>query len=308
MKRRYPALVACAFSLGCSGGATPSKPSSAALPQGQAARAGTELVSAATIERIALQQGMAPQAAAAAAVSDALFAQAARESLAPSTARSIERAAIARALLEQLRRDASRAGPPTAKELDEVMHDRWPDLARPEGVRTTHAVVRNDKPEREAAAKALAQKLADALHGVTTGDELVEKAKAFPNEGFEIATDKLPFITADGRSFQHREAGFAPWPKLFSVDYARAALALDHVGQLGPVVKTEFGYHVILLEERAPQQIVPKEQLPGLVAPEVEMRRATRARGELLERLHEAAPVQLDRAFDELTANVKVAP
>ena len=308
MRRACKVGVACLLVLGCGSGPAPVKPSSGALPEGQAARVGSELVSAATIARIVQHQGLAPAAAASAAVSDALFAKGARETLASSTARSIERAAIARSLLEQLRHDAVAAGPPTAAEIAEVMKDRWAELDRPEAARTSHAIVLNNKPERDAAAKALAQKLADALQNVRSADELVEKAKAFPHEGFDIKAERLPFITADGRSFQRRDAGFAATPAQFDLDFARAALALEQPGQLSPVAKSSFGYHVIYLEERAPALVVPKEQLPTLLAPEVQTRRATRARRELLERLHQAAPVQLDRAFDELTENVEVAP
>ena len=308
MRSRSSVALACAILLGCSGGVAPGKPGSSALPAGQTARAGSELVSAATIARIAEQQGLAPAAAASAALSDALFAQSARDSLAPSKASSIERAAIARSLLEQLRREAVRAGPPTAAELADVLRERWTDVARPEAARTAHAIVLSDKPERDAAARALAQKLADALQGVAQGDELVQKAKAFPAEGFQIKAEKLPFITADGRSFQRRDAGFVPTPATFDLDFARAALAVERPGQLSPVSKSSFGYHVILLEERAPEQLVPKEQLADLLTPEVQTRRATRARADLLERLHQGVPVRLERAIEELTANVKVAP
>jgi len=308
VKRRGKSAIACALLLGCSARTSPTKPASGALPEGQAVRAGRELVSGATITRIAQHQGIAPAAAASAALSDALFAQGARDRVPVGTSRSIERAAVARALIEQLGRAARSAGPPSAAELAEVVRERWTDLDRPVGARTSHAVVLNDKPERDAAAKALGQKLAEALQGVASADDLIKKAEEFPAQGFTIKAQSLPFLTADGRTFQHRESGFVATPATFDVDFARAALALERPGQLSGVIKSRFGYHVIFLEERAPEQIVPKEQLPTLLAPEVEQRRAALARRELLERLHAAATVQLDRAFDELTANVKVAP
>src|SRR4051812_25870242 len=161
MKCRASVGFACMVVVGCSGGAAPAKPSAAALPDGQVAGAGAELVSAVTIARIVQRQSVAPAAAAAAAVSDALFAQSARERLAVGTVRSIERAAIARSMLEQLSGDARRAGPPTDAELADILRERWADLDRPEAARTSHAIVLNDKPERDAAARALAQKLAE---------------------------------------------------------------------------------------------------------------------------------------------------
>jgi len=308
VKRSGSTAIACALLLGCSGGTSPAKPASGALPEGQAVRAGSELVSGATILRIAEQQGIAPAAAASAALSDALLAQGARDSVPVGTSRSIERAAVARTLLEQLGRAARGAGPPSAAELAEVVRDRWTDLDRPAAARTSHAVVLNDKPEHDAAARALAQKLAEALQGVASADELVKKAEEFPAQGFTIKAENLPFLTADGRTFQRRESGFVASPATFDAGFARAALALERPGELSPVIKSRFGYHIIFLEERAPEQVVPKDQLPTLLAPEVEQRRAALARHELLERLHAAATVQLDRAFDELTANVKVAP
>ncbi len=134
----------------------------------------------------------------------------------------------------------------------------------------------NDKPERDAAAKALAEKLAEALQGAENGDELIKRAQAFPAQGFEIKAEKLQFVTADGRLFQHRDAaGFVALPGGYDTGFSRAALAIEHAGQLSPVTKTSFGYHIILLEERAPEQVVPADQLPTLLVPEVEQRRAT---------------------------------
>ncbi len=95
LKRSASSLLAGVILLGCSGGASPVTLSSGALPEGQAVRAGSELVSGATLARIVQQQGVAPSAAASAALSDALLAQSARDSFPSSISRSIERAAVA---------------------------------------------------------------------------------------------------------------------------------------------------------------------------------------------------------------------
>lgn len=294
------AVVACSSS-------NPPSPStsSSALAPGIAARAGSEQVSAATIERIAARQGIAPRAAAALALSDALFAQAARITIPSATTHSIERAAAGRSLLEQLGLAAVAAGPASDSELSEIARERWTELDRPDGVRTTHAVVLNDNPARDAAARSLAEKLARAVQRATSGDELIRIAQAFPAEGFKIIAQTLPFVTADGRVFQRHDAKFVASASPFDADFARAANALERPGQLSPIVKSAFGYHVIRLEERAPGVVVPKSELRTLLAAEVVTRRAAKARTELLDQLHRASAVELDRAVDQLTAQVE---
>jgi hypothetical protein len=296
------------LTLGCSGESAPAVATSASLPSGSAARAGAELISAATVARIAESQGLAPRAAVGLAISDALFAEAAKADLPASVTRSIERAATARSLLEQLSRDAAQQGAPNAQELAEIVRERWFELDRPNGARTTHAIVTNDKPARDAEAHALADKLAQELRGVTSSQELMRRAKAFPAAGFEIRAEELPFVTPDARVFQQTPKGLRGSSQTFDPDYARAANALEEPGQLSPVTKSAFGYHVILLDERMPGVTVSEPELSQRLAPEILVRRAARARSELLDKLRKASGVQLERAFDDLTAQVKAVP
>ncbi len=307
MKLGRGQLSVLLFLLSCGGRESAPRVKTSSLPEGLIARVGSEPVTAITVARIAERQGVTSQAAVSLAVSDALRAQGARAALARGATRSIERAAAARALLEQLSRDAARGGPPSDAELDQIARERWVDLARPDAVRTTHAVVLNDKPERDAAARALAEKLAAALHDVTTAEELIRRAQALPKEELEVRAESLPFVTADGRAFQRRDAGFVAQPGTFDADFARAANALEHAGQLSSVVKSAFGYHIIRLDERLPGVVVTKAELPSMLGADVLARRAGRTRRELLDQLHQASPVQLERAVDDLTAQVKVA-
>lgn len=293
-------LVVC-----CSSGGAPPSVTSSSLPVGSAARAGAELVSATTVARIAERQGIAPRAAVDLALSDALFATEARSSLPLGASLSIDRAAAARGLLEQLARDATQAGAPTPAELAELARERWLEFDRPSAVRTTHAVVLNGKPERDAQAHALAEKLAEAVRAAHSEGELIRLANAVPAAGLQIRAEALPFVTADGRIFLRKDDGFKAGQGGFNVDFARAANALQSPGEQSPVVKTSFGYHVIRLEERVPGVVVPEAELSERLAPDVRVRRAGRARRELLDKLRQAAPVQIERAVNELTARVQ---
>ncbi|HYP89672.1 MAG TPA: peptidyl-prolyl cis-trans isomerase, partial [Polyangiaceae bacterium] len=280
----------------------------APLPEGSLARAGSELVSAQTVSRVAAAQAVTPRVAVDLATSDALFANAARATLPPTSLRSLERAAAARALLERLRNDVELEGPPTSAELASVVQERWLEFDRPDAARTTHAVVMNDDPARDAAALSVAQKLRGALASVTTDEQLIQLARAFPSEGFKIVAESLPFTTADGRVLLRRESGFVSQPSSFDAAFARAANALTEPGQLSGVVKSAFGYHVIRLDERALGSVVPEAERSRLLTPDVFQRRAKRARRELLDRAKAGVTVQIDRAADDLTAQIKVAP
>ena len=308
--RRLGSLVpVLLFAVGCEGPSAPPAPATSSLPAGVAARVGVQLIAAKTVERVVAARGVAPRAAAELAISDALFAEGARANRSLGTAHSIERAALARAMLEQLVRDAAQAGAPTQAELSEVLRDRWVDVDRPAAVRTTHTVVLNDKPERDAAARAQAEKLAQAVRSATTDEELVRLAKDFkPEDGFEVRAEQLPFVTPDGRIFQRAEVGFKPRPGSFDVDFARGANALQQPGDLSPLVKSGFGYHVIRLDERAPGATVAPAELAERLTPEVMARRAGRARRELLDKLRPASTIQLERAVDDLVGRIKVAP
>jgi peptidyl-prolyl cis-trans isomerase C len=166
-------------------------------------------------------------------------------------------------------------------------------------------VVLNDKPERDAQALALAERLAEAVRGAHSGEELIRLARAVPANGFQIRAEDLPFLSADGRDFARQGSGFKAGRGGFNTDFARAANALQNPGDQSPPVKTSFGYHVIRLEERAPALSVPPAELSERLAADALVRRAGRARRELLDKLRQASPVQVERAANELTAQVK---
>jgi len=305
MKSHGSFVPALLLFVGCGSGGQPPSVTMSSLPAGSAARAGRELVSAATVARIAQSQALSPRAAVELALSDALFAAEARSALPSGSWRSIERAAAARSLLEQLSRDAAQAGPPTPAELAELVRERWLEFDRPVAVRTTHAVVRNEKPERDAQARAVAEKLEQAVRGARSGEELIRLAKSVPTDGFEIRAESVPFVTVDGRDFQPQGPGLRAGRGGFDPDYSRAANALANPGDQTGLVKSRFGYHVIRLEERLPPLVVAAPEVSERLSADALVRRASRARRELLDKLRQASPVHVERAVNELTAQVQ---
>jgi peptidyl-prolyl cis-trans isomerase C len=172
-------------------------------------------------------------------------------------------------------------------------------------------VVRVPDGGDEQKAKALAEKLAVALRAAASPKEFVDRAKAFPAAPFEIIAESLDPVTSDGRAFDPYKGPHGTVTGSYVEDYARAAHAISTPGEQSPVTKTRFGFHVIRLDERLPEQRISPEVRRLGVTSEVSRRRAKRHTDELLERLKGAGAggaIETVRAAEELTSRVRVAP
>lgn len=301
------ALAACSIGGGCNQAAPPPAASRATLPPGAVASVGGDLIASASVERIAQQQGVAPRAALELSLADALLAREARTSVPSGTTSNVERAALARGVLEQLASSAGARGPATPDELAAIVSERWPELDRPESVRTTQVVVLVKEPATEARAKALAQEIAVAVAATADADGFTKAAKSVPAGDLEVRVEALPWITADGRGLDKRDGTFLP-RGAFDATFAKAANLLTTPGQLSPLVRTHYGFHVIRFEERLPAVQLPEAERARLLGPEALTRRAARERISLLEKLRKSARIEVDRASDDLTARLEVAP
>jgi parvulin-like peptidyl-prolyl isomerase len=275
------------------------------LAPGVAALVGADAISIATVRQIANAQHVPPERARKLAVEDALFAAAARARWSGTGwVAAAEDTSLARALLEQLQARAGAAGPPTDAEVAKLTAKQWVELDRPPAARTTHAVVLVKKPSDDARAKALAERIARAVHGVSDPAEFKELAKAVPTDGLKVHVEDLPPVTADGRVVpapgQGESAG------RFDPQFAAAANAIPAVGDQSPVVKSAFGYHVILLDARLPAKRVPLEKRRALLADHVIDERARAAQSTLLKKLTSATRIEVARTAIALTGRVRV--
>ena len=283
--------------------------SHATLPPGVAARVGNDDVHVETVARIARSNGLGLELARDRAVSDALFAASVRADPARADfVRASERAALARALLENLREKARSAGPPSDSEVETQTRERWLELDRPESVRTTHAVVLTKSPADDAPARALAVKLADAVRGVDESAEFIRRAQALPREAVELHAEALPPAFLDGRIWDPTLVPPRQLAGELDREFTRAAHALQTPGQQSPIVKTAFGYHVILLQERLPALRLTLEERRTRLLEAVLSRRAKTELDALVNQLKTQLSVEIPRASDELTALVVPAP
>jgi hypothetical protein len=297
--------LACSLSAAC--GEQPAAPPAlqAALPAGVAARVGGEDIHVESVARIARAQSVDLRTARERAVTDALFAALARSDPARSAdVSSAERSVLGRALAETLRDQARARGPATDEELAKLTAERWVELDRPESVRVAHAVVRVEKNADEARLRDFAARLAKALQGAPSGDELIRRAQAFPAEGHTVTAERLPPCTADGRTWDPSAQPPVALSAQLDLDFARAAHALKTPGEQSAPVRTAFGYHVIQLEERYAEARTPLETRRILLSDALIALRAKPEFEALIARLQKETPVSVERAADELTAKV----
>jgi hypothetical protein len=188
--------------------------------------------------------------------------------------------------------------------------ERWPELDRPPSVRTTHAVVLLNNPAEDGPARALAATLAAALRGATDSADFVARAQKVkdPKGALEIRAEELPPVTPDGRMWDPSERPPKALAGSLNRDFARAAHALQKPGDQTGVVKSAFGYHLILLDERYPAVDLPLEERRSELARDVVARRAKRELDALMTRLRTQTPVTMERSAEALTALISVEP
>jgi len=277
------------------------------LPEGIAARVGSEQIRVETVARIASAAQVPPSVARDRAVYDALFAAEGRVRLDPVVVRAGTLAVEARALLESLAEKARAEGPPNDAELDVFLRERWLEFDLPEAVVVVHAVALTPAGGKPDAARKVGEELAAKLAGITHPDEFLRVAKALPKGEIEVRAERVPAVCADTRGFQLTVAG-AVSAGNFDADFTRAAHALKRPGDQSPLVHTSFGYHVILLEERLPERRIAREEARNQLLEDAVARRAGQEMRALVERLEGAAGIQVSRNFDALTAGLELPP
>jgi hypothetical protein len=305
--KRWAAACGVWLLIGCGGQEAPPPVESAELGPGVAARVGREEVSVALVSEIARAQGVRPEAARERAISDALFAEAARERFA-GTGRieTAERSALARALLEELRNKAREQGPPTDAEVEELTRLRWADLDRPELARTRHVVILVKDPSEREKALDVANRLAKVLSGTKDPAEFEKRASEFDAEGLDKRVETLLPVAVDGRVGMLGAPPGTP-PQTFDPVFARAANALADPGDQSPVVESKFGFHIIMLLDKVPANHPTLEERRVVLKDEIFQRRAGAMQNALMDELQAGSKVAVDRAADSLVVEVEIS-
>lgn len=289
------ALLAVASGLSCGGEktATPPPAEQAALGGEVAARVGSDVISMSLVVKVAVAQRITPREALRRLVDDAVTANAARarglDKQQPTSWRLT--AARGRFTADRILADAKQAGPPNDPELTQLTARYWREVDRPPAVRVVHVVAKRSNPKKpdpvaDAAARAFAEKAREALLFAKNSEEFQQKAKALPHPGVDIVAEQLSAFAQDSRS---TEGGDGTIDEAF----VKGAFALQEIGATSPVVESTFGWHVIRLEERVPEQRMPAEARRIAFTDEVYTLRASAASNARLAALRAATPIEV---------------
>lgn len=213
---------------------------------------------------------------------DALLARHLAER-APELGRWIERLVLARQTLGALRDEALAAGPPTDAEIAATTEARFWELDRPRMVAVTHAVVLSSA--EDPAARALAERIRAATLQVATGDEFEAAARALDPGSFTVKVEALAPVTLDGRAVDPaRPPPAGPSVQHFDRDFAAGAQRLTRPGELSPVLRSPFGYHVLYARSITLPKQPSLDERRALLHDEIMSQRATALSAALLER------------------------
>ena len=143
--------------------------------------------------------------------------------------------------------------------VKEFYEEHIEDVTKPEGVTVAHILIQLDE-EKEAADPEAADKEAkekiDAIY-----DELLKDPAQFDKLAQEKSdcpsgkrdNGKLPSFDKDGMMLDGSGA--------MDQTFAAAAFGIEKAGQITKPVKTKFGYHIIKLIEKTPEEVTPLEKV-----------------------------------------------
>ena len=301
------ALACLLVSSGCSGThESPAPAQQTALGGEMAARVGQDVIPVSLVAKVAAAQHVTADEALKRLVDDAVAANAARAKGLDHELPTVWHltAARGRVTADRLLADARRAGPPTDDEVKTLSERYWREVDRPPAVRVVHAVVRTpEKPDPAASerARALAAQLRDAVVDAKDADDFIAKAKAVPtNSDVKVTAEKLPALTEDGQSIESQQQ--------FDPAFAKGAFAIAEPGTTSAPVQTSFGWHVIRLLERIPEQRMPFETRRIAFADEAITMRAGAATKALVEALQRSKPIEIAPSAEILMRSLLGTP
>jgi hypothetical protein len=310
--RELPVFVLVVLALvgaaGCRRTESAARVNSQPLSSGLVARVGPWFIPARMVETTARANGSSATRALERITQDALLAAHARVALMSSAQlRALEAAVLARVLLEDIQARARARGLPSDEELAAETKRRWVEFDRPSSSRTTHAVARVKRPQQRAEARDVAEHIARATRGARDAEDFKRRASAVNPGAIEVVVESLPPITEDGRAVPVGSSA-GDVSRTFDARFARACNELARPGDQSDVVESQFGWHVIRLEERLPAVRMPAEERRRAVASDVYRMRASREHEQLLRALRTRIPVVVKRNAAELTGLLKAGP
>lgn len=301
MAARRCVLAMAMLAVSCGSEKPSSRPPERAALGGEiVARVGSETISVSLVEKVAAEQKIAPRDALQRLLDDAIAANAAREKKldqSPPGSWNLE-AARARVVAEKVLADARAKGPPTDDEIRELSAEFWREVDRPPSLRVSHALaMRSDKGDAafDAKARAVAEQLLAAAKTATSSADFIAKTKAVPHpKEIKVVVEALGGFIADGRTTEGDPG------RSMDKAFAKGAFAIPEGETTSGVVESKFGWHVIWIDERVPEQRMPMDTRRVAFTAPAHAARAKRAIDEALASQRASHPVTILPSAEQL--------
>jgi peptidyl-prolyl cis-trans isomerase C len=163
---------------------------------------------------------------------------------------------------------------PTEAQVTEFYEAEKERFAQPESVRARHILVKVDKADDAAAKTAKKQKLEDLKKQLDGGADFAELAKA---------NSECPSARNGGE--------LPPFGKGEMVPPFEEAAFLQATNAIGPIVETEFGYHVIQVLAHNAARTVPLDEVREMITARLEQQKQQQAFGDYLKGLKAKATI-----------------
>lgn len=231
----------------------------AALGGDKAARVGDEIIPLSLVVAVAKEQKVSKDEALRKLIDDAVAAHSARKKgldrESPASWRLT--AAKGRFTADRMFAEAKKAGGPTDEEIARISNDHWQEVDRPVAVRTVHvvAIVARDAPaEKQKEVRAIAEALREAVLPAKSAEDFIAKANAVPHpKEIRVKAEMLPATSVEGWITEGNNTS------AMDPSFAKAANALANPGDTSGIAQSDFGFHVIRLLERIPEQRMPMD-------------------------------------------------
>lgn len=264
------------------------------------ARVGNESISVELVEKVAAEQKISARDALQRLLDDAIAANAAREKKldqGPPGSWNLE-AARARLAAEKMLADARAKGPPTDDEIRELSAEYWREVDRPPSLKVSHALaMRSEKGDAatDAKARAVAEQLLAAAKTATSTADFIAKTKAVPHpKEVKVVVEALGGFVADGRTTEGDPS------QSMDKAFAKGAFAVPDDETTSGIVESKFGWHVIRIDERVPEQRMPMDTRRIAFTAPAHAARAKRAVDDALAAQRASHPVTISPSSEQL--------
>lgn len=165
---------------------------------------------------------------------------------------------------------------PTQKEISKFYKDNPTLFNQPESVHVRHILVTVGKDDSEKVKAEKKEKIENIRKQLVNGGNFAELARKYSDCPSKEAGGDLSFIKR-GQMVK---------------DFENAAFSQE-MNAIGPVIKTEYGYHIVQVLEKRPAKKVALEEVKDKIAKHLEQRKTVESFNEVLKKLRANAKIQV---------------